>query len=44
VVNVAGGGHYCRLPAETEAELREAAQEFGRFASFAIRRRFVTAP
>jgi hypothetical protein len=44
VVNVAGGGRYRRLPAETEAELREAAREFGRLAGLAIRRRFVTSP
>ena len=44
VVNFSAGSRYCRLPAETEAELREVAREFARLADLAIRKRFVTLP
>ena len=40
VVNIAGGGRFCRLAAEMEDELREVAQEFGRLANLAISKKF----
>jgi hypothetical protein len=44
VVNFPQGGRYCRLEAEREAELREAAREFGRLAGVAIRKKFLVSP
>jgi hypothetical protein len=43
VVSFSRGGTYCRLPGETEAELREIALEFGRLAKSAIEKKFFTA-
>jgi hypothetical protein len=42
MVNISGGGRFCRLETEREHELREVAHEFGRLAKLAIERRFET--
>ena len=44
MINIFGGGWFCRLEPQVEADLQDVGREYGQLAALAIRKRFVTSP